>query len=105
MKLIHIKDISPYFCFFLIVFLFALLLSVDNVQAAVGAGGADVGAERTQCGRRVAAAAEAAERGHAGVVPAVDDAVGDQLGQPALGRHGVRQLEACELDLLGLVGR
>ena len=40
MKLIHIKDISPFFCFFSIAFLFALLLSVDNAQAAVGAGGA-----------------------------------------------------------------
>ncbi|MBS0422860.1 MAG: TrbC/VirB2 family protein [Proteobacteria bacterium] len=40
MKLIHIKDISPFFCFFSIAFLFALLLPVDNAHAAVGAGGA-----------------------------------------------------------------
>ena len=40
MKLIHIKDISPYFCFFSIALLFALLFSTDNAQAAVGAGGA-----------------------------------------------------------------
>jgi len=40
MKLIHIKDISPFFCIFSIAFLFALLLSTDNAQAAVGAGGA-----------------------------------------------------------------
>jgi len=40
MKLIHIKDISPFFCFFSIAFLFALLFSTDNAQAAVGAGGA-----------------------------------------------------------------
>ncbi|MEI2767267.1 MAG: TrbC/VirB2 family protein [Nitrosomonas sp.] len=40
MKLIHIKDISPFFCFFSIAFLFALLLSTDNAHAAVGAGGA-----------------------------------------------------------------
>ena len=40
MKLIHIKDIFPFFCFFSIAFLFALLFSVENAQAAVGAGGA-----------------------------------------------------------------
>ena len=40
MKLIHIRDISPFFCFFSIAFLFALLFSVENAQAAVGAGGA-----------------------------------------------------------------
>ncbi|MBX9918022.1 MAG: TrbC/VirB2 family protein [Nitrosomonas sp.] len=40
MKLIHIKDISLSFCFFSIAFLFALLFSTDNAQAAVGAGGA-----------------------------------------------------------------
>ena len=40
MKLIHIKDISPFICFFLIALLFALLFSTDNAQAAVGAGGA-----------------------------------------------------------------
>jgi len=39
MKLIHIKDISPFFCFFSIAF-FVFLLSVENAQAAVGAGGA-----------------------------------------------------------------
>ena len=38
MKLIHIKDISPFFCFFSIAFLFALLFSTDNAHAAVGAG-------------------------------------------------------------------
>lgn len=40
MKLIHIKDISPFICFFSIAFLFALSFSTDNAQAAVGAGGA-----------------------------------------------------------------
>ena len=40
MKLIQIKDISPFFCFFSVAFLFALLFSTDNAQAAVGAGGA-----------------------------------------------------------------
>ncbi|MBL8500905.1 MAG: TrbC/VirB2 family protein [Nitrosomonas sp.] len=40
MKLIHIKDISPFFCFFSIAFLFTLLFSTDNAHAAVGAGGA-----------------------------------------------------------------
>ncbi len=40
MKLIHIKDISPFSCFFSIALLFALLFSVENAHAAVGAGGA-----------------------------------------------------------------
>ena len=40
MKLIHIKDIPPFICFFLIALLFALLFSTDNAQAAFGAGGA-----------------------------------------------------------------
>lgn len=40
MKLIHIKDVSPFFCFFSIAILFGFLLSVDHAQAAVGAGGA-----------------------------------------------------------------
>ncbi|MDH5378829.1 MAG: TrbC/VirB2 family protein [Gammaproteobacteria bacterium] len=40
MKLIHIKGISAFFCFFSIIILSVLLLLADNVQAAVGAGGA-----------------------------------------------------------------
>ncbi|MER0171587.1 MAG: conjugal transfer protein TrbC [Nitrosomonas sp.] len=40
MKLIHIRDISPFICFFSIALLFALLFSTDDAQAAVGAGGA-----------------------------------------------------------------
>jgi type IV secretion system protein TrbC len=40
MKLIHIKGISPFFCFFSIIILSVLLLLADNAQAAVGAGGA-----------------------------------------------------------------
>ena len=33
MKLIHIKDIPPFICFFSIALLFALLLSVENNSA------------------------------------------------------------------------
>ena len=40
MKLIHIKGISAFFCFFSIIILSVLLLLAVNVQAAVGAGGA-----------------------------------------------------------------
>lgn len=40
MKLIHIKGISAFFCFFSIIILSVLLLLADNAQAAVGAGGA-----------------------------------------------------------------
>ena len=51
----------------------------------------------------VAAASEAGEGGHAGVVPAADVALVDQLGELALAHHSVAQVEPGELYLLGMV--
>ncbi len=70
---------------------------------AVGLTDADVGAEVADRFRRVAAAAHAAERGHARIVPAAHVAVLDQSEQLALAHHGVGEVEAIELDLLRVV--
>ena len=40
MKLISIKGVSPFSCFFSIAVFFVLLFTVDQAQATVGAGGA-----------------------------------------------------------------
>ena len=55
------------------------------------------------CG--VAAAAEAAERGHAGIVPAAHVPLFDQLAELSLAHHGVVDAEPRKFDLAGLVVR
>ena len=75
-----------------------------DLVAAVGAGDPDEPAELADRRGRVAAPAHAAQRRHARVVPAVDDAVLDELGELALGRDRVGQLEPGELGLARLVG-
>ena len=77
------------------------MLELRRVDHAVGLGDADDVAEGADRPRRVAAPAQAGEGGHARVVPAVDVALLDELQQPALGEHGVGQVEARELDLVG----
>ena len=54
------------------------------------------------CGR-VSAAAKCAQGGQARVVPAVDDAIVDQLAQLAFGGDCVRQFQPGEFGLAGLV--
>ena len=53
--------------------------------------------------RRIAAAAQRAQRGHARVVPALDVVLKHQLAQIALAHHRVRHVQARELALLGMV--
>ena len=65
---------------------------------------ADRLAELAECGGRVAAAAHAGDRGHAGVVPARHALFLHELEQAALGHDSVGQVEAGELDLLRLGG-
>jgi hypothetical protein len=71
-----------------------------QVHHAVVLGHADALGEVAQRGRGHAAAAQPAQGRHARVVPAADDALVDQLEQPALAHHGVGQVETGELDLL-----
>ena len=73
------------------------------IHHGVGAGDADAAAELAQGLRRHAAAAQAAQGGHARVVPALDVAFLYQLDELALGQHRVGEVEARELDLLGMV--
>jgi len=68
-----------------------------------GAGDADAGAEVADGFGGIAAAAKAADGGHAGVVPAAHVAFLHQLDELALGEHGVGKVEAGKLDLLGTV--
>jgi hypothetical protein len=56
--------------------------------------------EHAQRGRREAAPARARERGHARVVPAVDQAFLHELHELALAHHRVVEVAARELDLL-----
>ena len=67
---------------------------------AVGLRDADGGAEIADRFRRVAAAADAGERGHARIVPAAHVAFLHQLQQLALAQQRVGQVEAVEFDLL-----
>ena len=67
---------------------------------AVGLRDSDRRAEIADRFRRVAAAAQAAERRHARIVPAADTALLHQLQQLALAHQRVGQVEAVEFDLL-----
>ena len=71
-----------------------------NVGGAVGARDAGGGAEGADGLWRKAAAAEAGERRHARIVPAVDALFLHELQQLALAEQGVGEVEAVELDLL-----
>ena len=62
--------------------------------------GADRSAEGADGFRREAAAANAGERGHARIVPAVDAVLLHELQQLALGQQRVGEVQAVELDLL-----
>src|SRR6202041_3124487 len=66
----------------------------------VGARGADGGAEGAQAFGGKAAAADAGEGGYAGIVPAADTLLLDELEQLALAEQGVGEVEAVEFDLL-----
>ena len=54
---------------------------------------------------RIAPAAQAAERGHPGIVPAGDPPLLHQLAELALGEHRVVDAQAGELDLPGMAGQ
>ncbi len=60
---------------------------------------ADVGTEGADRLGRISLAAEAADRGHARVVPAADDPFLHELQQLALAQHRVGEVQARELDL------
>ena len=75
-------------------------LQLCDVHEAVPLGQTDAGAELPDGPRRVAASAQAAQCGHARIVPAAHMVVLHQLQQLALAQHGVGQVESRELDLL-----
>ena len=75
------------------------VFELRRLHDAVRLGDADPVAEGADGGRRVAAAPHAAQRRHAGIVPAPDVPPLDQLQQPALAEHRVREVEPGELDL------
>ena len=70
---------------------------------AVGFGDADGGAEVAHRFGRVAAAADAGERGHARIVPAAHVAFLHEGEQFALAEQGVGEVEAVEFDLLRMI--
>ena len=70
---------------------------------AVGFRDADVGAEGAESFRGVAAAAETGEGGHAGIVPAGDEAFLHEQEKFTFAEEGVGDVEAVELELLGMV--
>lgn len=70
-----------------------------EVDHAVGTVGADHFAEVADRFRRVATAAEARQRGHARIVPAIDVLFIDQLLELALAGDGVVEVQTAELVL------
>ena len=71
-----------------------------DVHELVALGDADLVAEHAERLGGVAATADAAERGHAGVVPAAHELLLHELEELALGHQGVREVEACKLVLV-----
>ena len=76
------------------------VLQDGHVGQAVVFGDADVVGEMAQGFRRDAAAAQAGNGGHAGIVPAGDDLIVDKLEQFALAHDGVAQAEAGKFVLM-----
>ena len=75
-----------------------------HINEVVGLGDAGLAHEGEDRRSGVAAAAQAAQGGHAGVIPAVHDAHLHQLTQIALAHDGVGHVQAGELTLLGELG-
>ena len=71
-----------------------------QVHELVALGNADLVAEHAQGLGGVAAAAHAAERGHAGIVPAAHQAFLHQFQELALGHERVGEVQAGELILM-----
>ena len=72
-------------------------------MGAVDPGDTNVRAKRTDGFRWVTTPAQAPQRGHAGIVPAIDMTVANQFQQFAFRHHGVGEVEARELGLAGMV--
>ena len=81
------------------------VLQKTVLNGAGGFGHADPLAEIADGRGGVATAAQAAQRGHTGIVPAGDVVLLHQLAQLALGHNGVVDVQPGELDLAGLVVR
>ncbi len=77
------------------------MLEDGEVGDAVELGDADADDEAAQGGGGDAAAAQAGEGGHAGIVPAGDDLLVHEREQLALGDQGVAGHEFRELVLAG----
>ena len=75
-----------------------------HINEVVGLGDAGLPHEGEDGRSGVAAAAQAAQGGHPGVIPAVHDAHLHQLTQIALAHDGVGHIQAGELALLGELG-
>ena len=82
-------------------FLAYVVFEQRPLVGALGFGVANLGAERFDRLWRHAAAAQAAEGGHTGVVPAVHEAVVHELHKFALARHRMGEVEGVELVLAG----
>ena len=79
-------------------------LQLAHVDQVVGLGDAGLPHKGENGGGGVAAAAQAAQGGHAGIVPAVHDAHFHQLAQVALAHDRVGHIQAGKLALLGESG-
>jgi len=76
------------------------ILQHGDVDRRIELGNPDPVAKPPDGFRRVSAAAQAADRRHPGVVPAVDEPLFDQFQQLALAHHRIRQIQPREFDLL-----
>ena len=76
------------------------VLQAHIVDDVVALGHSDVLAEIADALGRVATAAETADGGHAGIVPAAHVVLLDQLQEFALAHHRVVDVEACKLVLV-----
>ena len=75
-------------------------LQLAHIHEVVSLGDAGLFHEGEDARRRVAAAAQAGQGRHTGVVPAVHDVLLDQLAQVTLAHDGVRHVQAGKLALL-----
>ena len=78
------------------------MLKQSDIDHAVRFGDTDTVAEIKDGRGGISTAAESAERGHTRVVPAVNDAVFDEISEITLGKDGVGYVETGKLDLTRL---
>ena len=79
------------------------ILQSNHINGAVEFRDADIGGEVANRFGSVSTTTKSADRGHPRIVPSVDVLFLDQLKQHSLAHHRVRDVQAGELDLAGMM--